>query len=197
MKEFFIKNFFIDYFFHLYHMNVYPFMSRKMKKNADWFLDSLVGFLTLGRICHLWKFRAGMWIDPFGVPLLLHYWKYINNLLSFVYTSTPLTRWDIRVRRISDAWLINFPRTWGEQRTPNARGRIQFPLCSRKKLTNFGLWRTVCKSFVDCAAQVRSPVHTYSHLVCEPFASGSRTIRRARLYEALRYPVHFIHLKIW
>ncbi len=53
-----------------------------------------------------------------------------------------------------------------------------------RKLTNFGSWRTVYESFADGTPQVRSPVHTYAHLVCKPYASGSRTIRRARVYEA-------------
>ncbi len=46
------------------------------------------------------------------------------------------------------------------------------------------LRRIVCELFVDGAAQVRSPVHTYVHLVREPFASSLRTIWRARVYEA-------------
>ncbi len=59
-------------------------------------------------------------------------------------------------------------------------------LCVRaKKPTNFGLWRMVCKPFVDNTAQVRSPVHTYAHLVRKPFASGLRTILRTCVYEAL------------
>ncbi len=40
------------------------------------------------------------------------------------------------------------------------------------------------KPFADGAAQVRSPIHTYAHLFWELFASGSRTIRRACVYEA-------------
>ncbi len=43
----------------------------------------------------------------------------------------------------------------------------------------------VCKPFADGAAQVHSPVHTYAHLVREPFVSGSRTIQHTRVYEAL------------
>ncbi len=49
--------------------------------------------------------------------------------------------------------------------------RTQFSLCSRKKLTNFGLQQTVCEPFADGAAQVRSSVHTYAHLVREPFGA--------------------------
>ncbi len=37
----------------------------------------------------------------------------------------------------------------------------------------FGLWKTVCKPFADGTAQVQNPIHTYVHLVCEPFANGS------------------------
>ncbi len=62
--------------------------------------------------------------------------------------------------------------------------RIQFALCSRKKPTNFGLRRMVCEPFADGSAQVRSPIHTYVHLVRKPFVSGLRTIRRARVYKA-------------
>ncbi len=64
---------------------------------------------------------------------------------------------------------------------------IQFSLCSHKKLTNFGSWQTVCKPFVDSAVQVRNPIHTDAHLVCEPFASGLQTIWRACVYETLCY----------
>ncbi len=51
--------------------------------------------------------------------------------------------------------------------------------------------------FADGAAQVRSPIHTYAHLVCEPFASDLRNIRRARVYEALGLacPFKMAHLK--
>ncbi len=52
------------------------------------------------------------------------------------------------------------------------------------KPTNFGLWRTVCEPFADAAAGVRRPVHTYMHLVREPFASSLRTIWCAHVYEA-------------
>ncbi len=44
----------------------------------------------------------------------------------------------------------------------------------------------LCESFADGAAQVCSPIHTYLHLVREPLASGLQTIRRARVYEALK-----------
>ncbi len=60
-------------------------------------------------------------------------------------------------------------------------------LCSHKKLTNFGSQRTVCKPFVDGAAQVCSTVHTYAHLFRKLFASGLRTIQRTRVYEALHW----------
>ncbi len=49
--------------------------------------------------------------------------------------------------------------------------RIQFSLCSRKKPTNFGSWRTVGEPFVDGTAQVCSPIHTYALLVCEWFVN--------------------------
>ncbi len=39
------------------------------------------------------------------------------------------------------------------------------------KLTNFGSRRTVCEPFADGTAQVCSPVHTYAHLVREPFGT--------------------------
>ncbi len=40
--------------------------------------------------------------------------------LNLVYTSAPLTCWAIRVWCIFGTRLINFLRTWGEQRTPSA-----------------------------------------------------------------------------
>ncbi len=96
---------------------------------------------------------------------------YCAIILSFVYTSAPLMRCTVRMRRISGARLINFPQTLGEQRTPNAWGRIQFSLSLHKKLTNFGSQRAVCKLFADGAAQVCSPIQTYEHLVREPFGA--------------------------
>ncbi len=42
----------------------------------------------------------------------------------------------------------------------------------------------VYEPFVDGVAQVRSPIHTYAHLVRELFASGLRTIWCIRVYEA-------------
>ncbi len=69
--------------------------------------------------------------------------------------------------------------------------RIQFSLCLRKKWTNFDSHRMVCELFADGTAQVRSPVHTYAHLVWEPFTSGSRTIRRASVYENLHVCTQF------
>ncbi len=100
----------------------------------------------------------------------------IWEFYSFVHTSAPLTHWAVWVRRVSGLQLINFPQTWGEQRTlvhgKDSR-RIQLSLCSWKKPTNFGSQRTVCELFGDDAAQVRSPIHTYTHLVRERFANHS------------------------
>ncbi len=49
----------------------------------------------------------------------------------------------------------------------------------------------VCEPFVDGAVRVRSPIHTYAHLVRKLFTSGLRAIQRARVYEALA--VHELH----
>ncbi len=63
---------------------------------------------------------------------------------------------------------------------------IQFSLCSRKKLTNFGSQRMVVEPFADGAAQVRSPVYTYVHLFCKLFASGLLGVLvYMRLYKTL------------
>ncbi len=43
----------------------------------------------------------------------------------------------------------------------------------------------VSEPFADGTTQIRSSIHTYVHLVREPFASGSQTIRHACVYEAL------------
>ncbi len=94
----------------------------------------------------------------------------------------------VRMRSVSGAQLINFLRTWGEQRTPVVwKGHLAHPVffVFAQKLTNFGLWQTVCELFTNGAAQVRSPIYTYTHLVCKPFASDLLTIQRARVYEAL------------
>ncbi len=70
------------------------------------------------------------------------------------------------------ARLIYFPRkdTRRMQRTPVASNS----LCVRaknKKPTNFSSLRMVCEPFTDSAAQVCSPVYTYSHLVRKWFAN--------------------------
>ncbi len=70
---------------------------------------------------------------------------------------------------------------------------IQFSLCSHKRPTNFGSRWMVCEPFADGAAQVCSPIHTYRNLVRKPFASGLRTIRRARVYEALYFGLTFVY----
>ncbi len=79
----------------------------------------------------------------------------------------------VRMGQVSGARLLNFPQTWGEQRTPNAWRCIQFSLCSRKKPTNFSSRQMVCEPFADGAVQVHSPIHIYAHLVREPFANHS------------------------
>ncbi len=43
-----------------------------------------------------------------------------RSTLNLVYTSVPLTHCAIRMRRVFGARLINFPQTWGEQRTSGA-----------------------------------------------------------------------------
>ncbi len=114
-------------------------------------------------------------------------WKFVIivfNTYNFVYTSAPLTCCAICVRRVSGTRLINFPLTWGDQRTLGAWRRIQFSLCSCKKPSHFGSQRMVCEPFANGAVYVCSPVHIYTHLVREPFASSLRTIWRARVYEA-------------
>ncbi len=120
-----------------------------------------------------------------GLPLFNKNSTRLDHTLSFVYMSAPLTCCVVRARRVSGMWLINFPRTWGEQRTPDAWRHIQISLCLGKKLTNFDLWRMVCEPFADSAAQVCSPVHTHEHLVRDLFASGSQIIQHACVYEAL------------
>ncbi len=70
------------------------------------------------------------------------------------------------------AWLINFSWNWGEQRTPGAwKGYPAHPVLFvfAQKPTNFSSQRRVYESFVDSIAQIRSPIHTYTHLVREPF----------------------------
>ncbi len=57
----------------------------------------------------------------------------------------------------------------------NTEQHTQFPLYSSKKPTNFSLRHTVCELFEYDAAHVRSPIHTYVHLVCEPFGSHACT----------------------
>ncbi len=82
----------------------------------------------------------------------------------------------IRVRRIFGARLINFPQSWGEQRTPGTSSSL---CVHAKKRTNIGLWRMVCEPFANGAAQVHSPVHTYAHLVHELLVANrlSQTVR--------------------
>ncbi len=97
-------------------------------------------------------------------------WTYIFCRKKTLYTRAR------RLRAALFVWgarLINFPRTWGEQRTHGAwKGRASSSFCVRaKKPTNFDSWWMVCEPFTDGAVQVRSPVYTYMHLVCEPFGA--------------------------
>ncbi len=72
------------------------------------------------------------------------------------------------------ARLINFPQTWGEQRTPSAWKGHPTPssfLCVRAK--NWQI--SVCGEWYANHSQMARrkfcrPVHTYAHLVCKPFA---------------------------
>ncbi len=52
------------------------------------------------------------------------------------------------------------------ERTPDASSSL---CVHAKKMTNFSSRQTVCKLFADSAAHVRSPIHTYAHLVYELF----------------------------
>ncbi len=69
------------------------------------------------------------------------------------------------LHRVFGVWLINFPRIWGEQRTPGAwKGHPAHPVLFAfiQKTDKFrfaanGMW-TVCG-------------HTYAHLVREPFGA--------------------------
>ncbi len=53
-------------------------------------------------------------------PLLSTQFSSIFDILNLVHTSAPLTRCVIRMQHVFGARLINFPRTWGEQRTSGA-----------------------------------------------------------------------------
>ncbi len=81
--------------------------------------------------------------------------------------SVPLMRCAIRVRCVSDVQLINFPQTWGEQRTPGASSSLcvsvknwQILVCG-ERYANVRRW------------QIRSSVHTYVHLVRKRFVKLS------------------------
>ncbi len=108
--------------------------------------------------------------------------------LSFVYTSAPLTRCALRMWRASSARLINFLRTWGEQRTPGEwKGHpthpvlFVFALRTDKFLFVANGMRTICGW--RCT-DLQSRPH-----IC---AFGSRTIRErfvnhsARSYKAFK-----------
>ncbi len=99
-----------------------------------------------------------------------------------MYTSVPLTCCTIRVRHVFDVQLINFTRTWGEQRTPGAWKRhLAHPVLFvfAQNPTNFGLWQMVCEPFAWHSTGSQSRSH-----IC---AFGSRTIQRACVYKALGY----------
>ncbi len=50
-------------------------------------------------------------------------------LLNLVYTSVPLTRCAIRMHCVFGARLINFPQTWGEQKTRDEwKGHLVHPV---------------------------------------------------------------------
>ncbi len=70
------------------------------KHQSQWFL---VSWFAVGRR------------DPTSRQPAQMFW-----ILSFVYLSAPLMRCAIRVQCVGGVQLINFLRTWGEQRTPGA-----------------------------------------------------------------------------
>ncbi len=99
------------------------------------------------------------------------------HVLNLVYTSAPLTRCTVRMRRVFGARLIYFLRTWGEQRTPGAwKGHLAHPVLFvfAQKTNKFWFAGNVC-------GQRRTGLQSHPH-IC---AFGSQTIRRARVYEAL------------
>ncbi len=99
--------------------------------------------------------------------------------LSVVYTSVPLTHCAICVRRVSGAWLINFPRTWSEQGTPWCMERT--PGASSSLCVCAKFWfatnsmRTVCgwrSAGSQCCPHIR--------------AFGSQTVRKYSASSCIR-----------
>ncbi len=81
--------------------------------------------------------------------------------------NTKLTRFTLRTRKVN---LSSFILT-------GSKGHPAHPVlfvCAQK-MTNFVLWRMVYEPFTDGVAQVCSPIHTYAHLVREPFGTHQYT----------------------
>ncbi len=116
-------------------------------------------------------------IAPLQRSFYLKTWNCVKQksdcFLNLVYTSTLLTHCAIRVRRIFGARLINFPQTWGKQRTPGSSGS----LCVRAKNRQISVrseWYANHSRMVQCMFAVLSThkriwFANCSRVVCEPF----------------------------
>ncbi len=105
--------------------------------------------------------------------------------LSFVYTDYSLRRSRAaRIWRAINSFSANLRRAKDTRCMERMTRRIQFYLCSQKKLTNFGSQRMVCELFADGAAQVRSLVYTDANLVRKPCA-----LMYTRLYLFNKHPL--------
>ncbi len=101
-----------------------------------------------------------------------------TKLLNLVYMSAPLTRCAVCVRWVFGVRLINFPRTWGEQRTPGAWKRhlvhpVLFVFVQQTDKFQFAAngMRTIRRW---CSAGTQSHPHIRafsSRAVCEPFSA--------------------------
>ncbi len=99
-------------------------------------------------------------------------------MLNLVYTSTPLTRCAVRVRRLFGAWLINFPQTRGEQRTPCVwKGHLVHPVLFVFVQKTNKFWFTTNGMRIVCGQhstglQSRPHIRAFgSWTVCEQFAN--------------------------
>ncbi len=106
-----------------------------------------------------------------------------RGMLNLVYTSTPLTRCTIHVRDKFGARLINFPQTWGEQRTHGAwKGHPSHPVLFVFTQKTDKFWFVV-----NGMRTIRGWHSSGSQLCPHIYAFGSQTIRRAHVYETLQH----------
>ncbi len=109
----------------------------------------------------------------------------MKQLLNFVYTS---------VLRCSSTRLINFPQTWGEQRTPSASSSLCVSTKNQQILI-FGEWYANCSQMAQCRFAVPS-IHTCIWFANHSAHSCIRGFRKKILLCAELLPTIALQLRL-